>query len=186
MRLPPPLIDLVARGVVRQLIARRVVSSDHPRATEEKVARLIAEDLKVEDALNEEARLVLDEHREALRGGEVEYHRLFTRVKSELAAQRGYVLGAGPGKLPREKVNSLGGAVAVLLLEDPDVEYFVPEPQLRLAVLRALEDEMRRDLLREEKAHQKVRSIRRNIPEESAEFHALFQQFYRDLLDREG
>ncbi len=184
MRLPPPLIDLVARALMRQLQERRVIASDHPRGTEEKIARLITDDLKIEDQLTEEARLALVEHQKEMAEGEMEYGLLVTRVKAQLAAKRGYVAGTGPGKLPRDKAQDLAGKITGLFLRDSDVEYFVPEQDLRASVLRAIEDEMRRDALREEKARQKVRSIKRNIPEDSGEFHALFQQFYRELLDR--
>jgi len=184
MRLPPPLIDLVAKGLVNALITRGTLASDHPHQTVEKVARLIAADLRVEDEVTEAARLILDEHQAELRGGDVEYSRLLGKVKGEVASQRGYLLGSGPGKLPRDKVQSLAGQIVDLFLADPDVEYFVKATDLRVSVTRALEDEMRRDGLREERARQKVRSIKRHIPEDSGEFHALFLQFYRELLDR--
>jgi len=184
MRLPPPLIDLVARGMVHALITRGTLSSDHPHQTVEKVARLIATDLKVEDEVTDAARLILDEHQAELRDGDLEYSRLLTKVKCEVAAKRGYVLGTGPGKLPRDKVQSLAGQLVGLFLADPDVEYFVKETDLRVSVTRALEDEMRRDALREERARQKVRSIKRHIPEDSSEFHTLFLQFYREFVDR--
>ncbi|MCI4398324.1 MAG: DUF507 family protein [Acidobacteria bacterium] len=184
MRLPPPLIDLLARGLLRQLQERRVIACDHPRAAEEKVARLITEDLRIDDELTEEARLALVEHQKEMAENEMEYGLLVTRVKAQLAAKRGYITGTGPGKLPRDKAQDLAARITRLFLQDPDVEYFVKEQELRASVLRAIEDEMRRDALREEKARQKVRSIKRNIPEESGEFHALFQQFYRELIDR--
>lgn len=87
-------------------------------------------------------------------------------------------------KLSREKLQSLTGQIYRLLLQDEDVEYFVRDDELRLAILRALEHEMAADEAREAKAREKVRSIRRQIHEESPEFHALFQQFYRELLDK--
>jgi hypothetical protein len=184
MRLPPPLIDLVARGVVNALISRGALHSDHPPRTTEKVAKLLTADLQIEDEIAEEARRVLAEHQEELRGQDLEYSRLLTKVKAELSAQRKYVLGTGAGRIPRDKAQSLASQIVSLFLEDDDVEYFVKEPELRLAVVRALEDEMRRDALREERAKQKVRSIRRHIPEDSAEFYTLCQQFYRELLER--
>lgn len=92
MRLPPPLIELLARRTVQALIAKGVISSDHPARTAEKVAKLIAADLAVEDQITEEARLLLTEHQGAIQGQEMEYHRLLLRVKAELAAKRGYVL----------------------------------------------------------------------------------------------
>lgn len=92
MRLPPPLIELLARRTVQTLIAKGVIGSDHPARTAEKVAKLIAADLAIEDQITEEARILLMEHQGTIQGQEMEYHRLLLRVKAELAAKRGYVL----------------------------------------------------------------------------------------------
>lgn len=89
-----------------------------------------------------------------------------------------------PMKLSREKIQSLAGQIHRLLLEDGEVEYFVGDDELRLAVLRALEHELAKDEEREARARHKVRTIRRNIPEDSPEFHALYMQFYKELLDK--
>ena len=87
-------------------------------------------------------------------------------------------------KLSREKIQSLAGQLHRLLLNDRDVEYYVKEDDLRLAVLRALEHEIAQDEAREGRARLKVRSIKRHIPEDSPEFHALYMQFYKELLDK--
>ena len=87
-------------------------------------------------------------------------------------------------KLSREKLQSLAGQIHRLLLRDDDVEYFVKDEDLRLGILRALEREMAADEAREAKAREKVRSIRRNIPEGSSEFNELQRQFYQELLDK--
>ncbi len=92
MRLPPPLIELVARRMVMGLVDKGVISSDHPEKTIDKVARLITADLKIEDEITEEARQILLDHQDELKGQNMEYHRLFSKVKSELAAKRGYVI----------------------------------------------------------------------------------------------
>lgn len=89
-------------------------------------------------------------------------------------------------KVSREKVQDLTGQILGLLLNDSDVEYYVGEQELRLAILRALEYELAKDEAREAKARQKVLSIKRKIPEDSPEFRALYQQFYRELLERGG
>lgn len=186
MRLPPPLVDLLARRTIRGLMADAVITSDHPDRTAEKVARLITADLKTEDDITEEARRILMDHQAAIKNQDVEYHHLLAKVKAEVAAKRGYMLSSGPGKISREKVMELGRQVTAMLLEDDDVEYFVKDEAFRNAVVRALEREVARDAQREEQARQKVRNIKRRIPEESAEFQTLYLQFYRELLDREG
>jgi hypothetical protein len=184
LRLPPPLIELVARRLVMGLIERGVIASDRPEKTVAAVAHLLSADLKVEDEITEEARQILLEHQGELKGKDLEYHTLIAKAKAQIAARRKYVLSTGPGKLSREKMQDLTTQVFGLFLQDQDIEYFVKDQDLRNAVLRGLDHEMAHDAAREEKAREKVRRIRRNIPEESGEFHALYQQFYRELLDK--
>jgi hypothetical protein len=184
MRLSPNLIELLSRNLVMSLIERGVLASDRPERTIERTVQLITSDLVVEDEITEEARQILLDHQGELKGQDVEYHSLMGRAKGQLAARRGYVLSSGPGRLSREKMQDLTTKLYDMFLRDPDVEYFVKDQDLRNAVLRGLEHEMAHDAAREEKAKEKVRRIRRNIPEESGEFHALFQQFYRELLDK--
>ncbi|MGC8762264.1 MAG: DUF507 family protein [Acidobacteriota bacterium] len=185
MRLPKPLIDILARRMVQGLMEAGTLTSEHPERTREKVARLLQADLEVEDALTEEARLLLLEHHAAVRDSDAEMHRLLAKVKGELAAKRGYLLSTGPERLSRAKVLDLVRQMVALFLADPDVEYFVPEERLRDAVQRAFERELSRDELRRRQARDKVLKIRRGIPEGSPEFEALFQQFYRELLEKE-
>jgi hypothetical protein len=186
MRLPPSLISILARRLVHGLITKGTIASDHPERTVEKVARLLTADLTIEDKIAEQARVLLLDRQEEIKGKDLEYHALLAKAKAQLASQQGYVLSSGPGRLSREKIQDFTGQIFELLLRDDDVEYFVKDQDLRLAVLRGLEHELARDEARSEKARQKVRNIKRNIPEESPEFHALFMQFYRELLDKES
>jgi hypothetical protein len=186
MRLPQSLIEIMGRRIVRSLLDGEVIASDHPDRTAEKVARLIARDLQVEDALTEEVRTLLLDHHQAVLQGDVEMHRLHAKMKAELAHRRGYVLSSGPGRLSREKILDLTLQIRTLLLEDADVEYFVKAEDLRSHIQRAFEREMGRDADRERKAREKVLGIKRRIPEGSPEYQALFQQFYRELLEKEG
>jgi hypothetical protein len=185
MRLPPPLIDLLGRHVVRHLCQSGLLLSDHPDRTAEKVCKLIAQDLATEDAITDEARLLLAQHQEALKGQDVEYHRLLAKVKGELASKRGYILSTGPTRISREKLLDFSRQILRLVLSDDDLDYTGTEEGLRAAIQQALEREMGRDELRAQKARQKVLNIKRRIPEDSPEYHALFQQFYRELLDKE-
>jgi hypothetical protein len=184
MRLPPQLIEQIARNLVNALAERGVLVSDHPERTMEKWAHVIAGDLRIEDEVTEEARELLLQHQARLKEADVEYHTLLAKAKAQIAAKRGYVLSTGPGRLSREKIQDLTRQLYEHALKDDDVEYFVKDQELRNAILRALELEMARDAAREEKARQKVRNIKRHIPEDSPEFHALFQQFYRELVDK--
>jgi hypothetical protein len=187
MRLPPPLIARISRQLVLSLIDREVISSDHLQATMDKVERLITADLSIEDEITDEAKTLLSQHQNELRGKDVEYHRLFTKVKSELASKRGYVLGTTePGeKIGREKLHDFARKLLKVFLKDEDIEYYVQsEEALRLAIFKGLDKELALDNARREAARQKVLNIKRHIPEESSEFRALSQQFYQELVDR--
>lgn len=186
MRLPQPLVEILGRRIVRSMLDGGVIASEHPDRTAEKVARLIARDLQVEDALTDEVRALLAEHHRAVLQGDVEMHRLHAKMKGELAQRRGYVLSTGPDRLSREKILDLTLQIRALLLGDPDVEYFVKDEDLRSHIQRAFEREMARDAERERKARDKVLGIKRRIPEGSPEYQALYQQFYRELLEKEG
>jgi hypothetical protein len=174
----------MARNLVNGLADKSVLVSDHPERTMEKLAHIISDDLRIEDEVMEEARQLLLEHQDQLRGADVEYHTLIAKAKAQIAAKRGYVLSTGAGRLSREKIQDLTRQIYDHVLRDDDVEYFVKDQELRNAILRALELEIARDAAREEKARQRVRNIKRHIPEDSPEFHALFQQFYRELVDK--
>ena len=144
MRLPPPLVDLLSRRLVMGLIERGIIASDHPETTIQRVAHLLTEDLRVEDEITEEARRLLLDHQEELKGKDVEYHTLLARAKAQLAQRRGYILSTGPGKLSREKLQDATRQILAALLKDPDVEYFVKDEDLRQAIVhyRALFDDL--------------------------------------------
>ena len=93
MRLPPNLVELISKRMVNNLLEKGVISSEHPSKTVEKVNRLILADLAIEQEIDEEARQILLDHQEEIKGAEdLEFHRLMLKLKSELAAKRGYVI----------------------------------------------------------------------------------------------
>ncbi len=186
MRLPPPLIETISHGLLRSLVEGGVITTDHLPKTRERVARVITSDLSVEDDIAEEARLLLLDHQAEINNADIQYHLLMAKAKGQIASKRGYLLSRGPDKLSLEKQHDLARLIVELFLRDDDVEYYVEDSELHIAVRRALERELLKDARREERARDKVRNIKRRIPEESQEFHTLFRQFYKELLDREG
>lgn len=186
MRLPPPLIASMVRGMMRNLEEANVIASDNPRRTLERIEHLIAADLRREDEITEEARLVLMDYQDQIRGADMEYHTLLSKAKAQIAQKKGYLLSRGEEKLSREKQHDLARQIVALFMNDDDIEYFIEERELHPAVARAIEREMRRDAAREEKARRKVMSIKRNIPPGSGEFETLARQFYNEFLDKEG
>ena len=56
------------------------------------MAQVIAEDLRVEDNLNEEVRELMRQHMDRIRRADVEYHEMFKVIKAKLAKERNIIL----------------------------------------------------------------------------------------------
>src|SRR5512133_1167360 len=92
MRLSPDEIQFISRKIVKTLAgARRITVDEEPKVIEG-IARVIAEELMVEDRLNEEARQVLSEHSVHIERSDIAYSDMFKKVKRELAKKKGIVL----------------------------------------------------------------------------------------------
>jgi len=63
-----------------------------PKAFVEQIDHAILEELSIEDRLNAEVRQLLKAYDEDIERGHVDYHRMFTMVKSKLAKERGIIL----------------------------------------------------------------------------------------------
>ena len=92
MRLSPDEIQFISRKIVKTLVgAERLQADDEPLVIEG-IARVITDELMVEDRLNEEARQVLAEHSAHIERSDITYSEMFKKVKRELAKKKGIVL----------------------------------------------------------------------------------------------
>ncbi len=92
MRLSPDEIQFISRKIVKTLVgAERLQADDEPQVIEG-IARVITDELMVEDRLNEEARQVLAEHSAHIERSDITYSEMFKKVKRELAKKKGIVL----------------------------------------------------------------------------------------------
>lgn len=93
MRLPKGMIEHLAHTIVRDLLAKDLITTTG--STNDLIARVrhvITEDLLVEDRLNEEVRDLLKEHATDLAKGNIEYQKMFMLVKRKLIKERGLIL----------------------------------------------------------------------------------------------
>jgi hypothetical protein len=92
MRLSPDEIEFLSRKIVKTLTADgRLQVDDEPKVLEG-IARVITDDLRVEDQLNDEVREVLAQHMSSMERSDITYSEMFKKVKRELAKQKGIVL----------------------------------------------------------------------------------------------
>ncbi len=92
MRLSPDEIHYISRKIVKVLTVDRRIEVDDEDQVADGIARVIVEELQVEDRLNEEAREVLGQHSQQMERSDITYSEMFKKVKRELAKQKGIIL----------------------------------------------------------------------------------------------
>jgi hypothetical protein len=92
MRLSPDEIQFISRKIVKTLVGAGRLQVDDEAAVIEGIARVVADELSLEDRLNEEAREVLARHSTSMERSDITYSEMFKKVKRELAKKKGIVL----------------------------------------------------------------------------------------------
>jgi hypothetical protein len=92
MLLSRDFVGYMANEVVKRLIANKMIEVGNPGALGERIRMKMAEELGIEDRLNEEVREILNQHAEEMRRTGVSYQEMYKKVKGELARQRKLIL----------------------------------------------------------------------------------------------
>ena len=92
MRLTADEIQFISRKIVKTLVAAERLEVDDEARVVEGIARVIVDELAVEDRLNDEAREVLAQHMTQMERSDITYSEMFRKVKRELAKKKGIVL----------------------------------------------------------------------------------------------
>src|ERR1017187_5544682 len=107
----------------RQLVGRlspAVIATPNSELVAEHIARVIGEELAVEDRLNDEVRDLLSQYSEYMRREGVSYQEMFRRIKNTLISQRKVIRASGRDthdamKLSRDKVTEISHKIIEML-----------------------------------------------------------------------
>jgi hypothetical protein len=92
MRLTPHEIEFIARRIVKTLVADGKLEVDSEERVAAAIAKVVTDELSVEDRLNEEVREVLIQHSSEMQRSNITYTEMFKMVKRKLAKEKGIVL----------------------------------------------------------------------------------------------
>ncbi len=92
MLLSRDYVGYMATEVVKRLIANKMIETDNQAALSERIRVKMAEEVGIEDRLNEEVREILSQHAEEMRRTGASYQEMYKKVKGELARQRKLIL----------------------------------------------------------------------------------------------
>jgi hypothetical protein len=92
MLLSRDFVGYMAKEVVKRLIAAKMIETKSAEALTQQVRQVMADEVSVEDRLNEEAREILSRYSEEMRRTGVSYQEMYKKVKSQLARDRKLIL----------------------------------------------------------------------------------------------
>jgi hypothetical protein len=92
MRLTAEEILYVSRKIVKTLVGEGKLEVDSEARIVDGIARVITDELQIEDRLNEEVREVLIQHASEMERSNVTYTEMFKMLKKKMAREKGIIL----------------------------------------------------------------------------------------------
>lgn len=92
MLLSRDYVGYMAKEVVKRLIAGKMIEAKKAESLMTQVRQVMAEEITVEDRLNEEVREILARYSEEMRRTGVSYQEMYKKVKGQLARERKLIL----------------------------------------------------------------------------------------------
>jgi len=89
-------------------------------------------------------------------------------------------------KLSREKINYLSRVIMESIFEDEHVDFLDEPNEIRLSIVKSIENELNLYELLEKKAITKIESQKKTIKEGSREWEILFRKYYKDEISKLG
>jgi hypothetical protein len=89
-------------------------------------------------------------------------------------------------RLSREKINYLSRQVLNVLEKDDQVDFLDDPNEIRLIIVRTIEDEMKLYESLDKRAIDKIQSQKKPIEEGSREWEILYRKYYNDELAKLG
>ena len=89
-------------------------------------------------------------------------------------------------RLSREKINFLSKRILEALTKNDRVEFLDDPNEIRLNIVKSIEEEMRLYEALDKKAIEKIQSQKKAIEEGSREWEILYRKYYNDELAKLG
>lgn len=190
MLLAREFIGYLSRQLVRRLSPQAIETSD-PQAAADLIARIIEEELAVEDRLNDEVRDLLSQYSEYMRREGVSYQEMFRRIKNTLISQRKVIRASGRDtgdhmKLSRDKINDISHKLVTAIRKAREFRLKRDPNDARLEVVKLMTELLQIEDKVEHAARVKIRSQKREIMEGSEEWDLLHKRYYAEELKKLG
>ena len=190
MLLPRDFVAYLSRQIVRRL-SPATIETPSPEKVSELVNLLVSDELAAEDKLNDEVRDKLEDYSEYMRREGISYQDMFRKAKNALVQQRKIVRASGRDtgdnmKLSRDKITDISHKLIAALRKSRDVRLKKDMNDARLEIVKAFTEILQVEEKADRAARDKVRSLKRDVPEGSEEWDILQKRYYGEELKRFG
>jgi uncharacterized protein len=190
MLLPREFVTYLSRQIVRRL-APGTIETAAPERVSELVNNLIADELDAEDRLNDEVRDKLEDYSDYMRREGISYQDMFRKAKNALVQQRKIVRASGRDtgdqmKLSRDKITDISHKLITAMRKSRDLRMKKDPNDARLEIVKVFTDILQLEEKSDKAARDKVRSMKRDIPEGSEEWDILQKRYYAEELKKYG
>jgi hypothetical protein len=92
MLLTRDFVGYMSKEIVKRLLEQQMIEASAPDALTAKVRAALADELGVEDRLNEDVRAILTQYADEMRRTGASYKEMYKKVKNQLARERKLIL----------------------------------------------------------------------------------------------
>jgi uncharacterized protein len=190
MLLPREFVAYLSRQIVRRL-SPATIETHSPENVAELVSAIVTNELNAEDKLNDEVRDLLEQYSDYMRKEGVSYQDMFRKIKNTMVQQRKIVRASGRDtgdqmKLSRDKITDISHKLIAALRRSRDLRVKKEPNDARLEIVKAFTDILQVEEKADRAARDKVRSVKRDIPEGSEEWDILQRRYYSEELKKFG
>ena len=190
MLLPREFVTYLSRQIV-QRINGSAIDTHAPERVVEIVDNVINDEMAAEDKLNDEVRELLEEYSDYMRRESISYQDMFRKIKNTLVQKKKIVRASGRDtgdgmKLSRDKITDISHKLVALMRKSRDLRLKKDQNEVRLDIVKAFTDILQVEEKADRASRDKVRSVKRDIPEGSEEFDILQKKYYAEELKKYG
>lgn len=92
MLLSRDFVGYMAKEVVKRLVAGKAIEAKDAADLTQQIRQVMADEISIEDRLNEEVREILSRYSDEMRNTGVSYQEMYKKVKGQLARERKLIL----------------------------------------------------------------------------------------------
>ncbi len=85
-------VGYMAKEVVKRLLAAKMIETKNVEDLNQRVRQVMADEIGIEDRLNEEVREILSKYSDEMRRTGASYQEMYKKVKGQLARERKLIL----------------------------------------------------------------------------------------------